>query len=570
MGKYTEKVKLNRLLSMTVILLLIIQILIVGIFSSYGTWMVHRQEENSVDYILKTYGTNLNKALDKIENDLDDILSNTLTLEMLKNHSDLQRWHASYSLTVMLNEKRLTTEDVDGYVIYDSVYDVFLVDRNSNISYSDLSDIKAYFQKLNTQEDISADWTSAEISNKGYLLKCYNYGGVSIAALVSQEKIRQILSYGQDGDNAIEFFVTGSDKKIICSSNPDRSFGQDIQENKTSVFREKAVMGGAYYIIGTLQYAGISAQTTYFFIILVLMIISVLFLLIFRYLIDREVIRPVKILSGTSEEIQKGNLSIRPKFKCQNKEMLELKAAYIMMLDTIMELKVKQYEKVIQAKDSELKYMHMQLKPHFFLNALSTINSMAYKNRNEDIHAFIQIFSENIRYMFRAGLYTISLKEEVSNVKKYLEMQRMLYKDSFYAYFEVPEELEIYPIPQMMLHTFIENIFKHVIDINSFTTILLSCSIEEYCGEDMLKIQIQNTGKHYREEILRRINDNDIEESGNSTGEGIGLMHIKEILSIMYGNNHLLRLDNEGTDGTKVTVWIPEKEEKKHEFTNCR
>lgn len=46
--------------------------------------------------------------------------------------------------------------------------------------------------------------------------------------------------------------------------------------------------------------------------------------------------------------------------------MLELKDTYIMMLDTIMELKVQQYEKVIQVKDSELKYMHMQLKPHFF------------------------------------------------------------------------------------------------------------------------------------------------------------------------------------------------------------
>lgn len=559
MKKIIRTMHLNKMLSLMLLCLLVIQSVVVWEFGSFGTMMLRQQEEESVDYILKTYRTNLNKALNKIESDLQDILSNQVTLQMLKNRSDLRRWRASYNLTSLLDEKRVTTQDVDGYVISDTAYNTFLMARNKNIAYSDLDDIESFFKQIDRGEIISSGWTAAEINKKGYLLKYYNYGEILIGAIVSQEKVQQILSYGQDTDTGIEFFVTNNEKEIICSSNPTWQYGQKIEENGNSVLREQKILDGEYLVMGSTQHVGLGAQTPYFFIILFFLILVVVLLLFLRFFMNKEVIGPVKVLSDTSEKIQQGNLMVRPSYECWNQEMLELKETYAMMLNTIMDLKVQHYEKMIQVKDSELKYMHMQLKPHFFLNALSTINSMAYQNKNEEIHDFIQVFSENIRYMFRAGLRTVPLKEEIAHVEKYLDMQKLLYANSFYAYYEMPEQLEEYPIPQMLLHTFVENIFKHVIDINSFTTIFIVCSLEEHNQESMLKIEVQNTGKCFEEETLRRINGTG--EDGNSSG-GIGLMHTKEILSILYGQNSLIWLENEEPEGAKVTVWIPEKVER--------
>ena len=559
MKKIIRTMHLNKMLSLMLLCLLVIQSVVVWEFGSFGTMMLRQQEEESVDYILKTYRTNLNKALNKIESDLQDILSNQVTLQMLKNRSDLRRWRASYNLTSLLDEKRVTTQDVDGYLISDTAYNTFLMARNKNIEYSDLDDIESFFKQIDRGEIISSGWTAAEINKKGYLLKYYNYGEILIGAIVSQEKVQQILSYGQDTDTGIEFFVTNNEKEIICSSNPTWQYGQKIEENGNSVLREQKILDGEYLVMGSIQHVGLGAQTPYFFIILFFLILVVVLLLFLRFFMNKEVIGPVKVLSDTSEKIQQGNLMVRPSYECWNQEMLELKETYAMMLNTIMDLKVQHYEKMIQVKDSELKYMHMQLKPHFFLNALSTINSMAYQNKNEEIHDFIQVFSENIRYMFRAGLRTVPLKEEIAHVEKYLDMQKLLYANSFYAYYEMPEQLEEYPIPQMLLHTFVENIFKHVIDINSFTTIFIVCSLEEHNQESMLKIEVQNTGKCFEEETLRRINGTG--EDGNSSG-GIGLMHTKEILSILYGQNSLIWLENEEPEGAKVTVWIPEKVER--------
>lgn len=559
MKKIIRTMHLNKMLSLMLLCLLVIQSVVVWEFGSFGTMMLRQQEEESVDYILKTYRTNLNKALNKIESDLQDILSNQVTLQMLKNRSDLRRWRASYNLTSLLDEKRVTTQDVDGYVISDTAYNTFLMARNKNIAYSDLDDIESFFKQIDRGKIISSGWTAAEINKKGYLLKYYNYGEILIGAIVSQEKVQQILSYGQDTDTGIEFFVTNNEKEIICSSNPTWQYGQKIEENGNSVLREQKILDGEYLVMGSIQHVGLGAQTPYFFIILFFLILVVVLLLFLRFFMNKEVIGPVKVLSDTSEKIQQGNLMVRPSYECWNQEMLELKETYAMMLNMIMDLKVQHYEKMIQVKDSELKYMHMQLKPHFFLNALSTINSMAYQNKNEEIHDFIQVFSENIRYMFRAGLHTVPLKEEIAHVEKYLDMQKLLYANSFYAYYEMPEQLEEYPIPQMLLHTFVENIFKHAIDINSFTTIFIVCSLEEHNKESMLKIEVQNTGKCFEEETLRRINGTG--EDGNSSG-GIGLMHTKEILSILYGQNSLIWLENEEPEGAKVTVWIPEKVER--------
>ena len=54
----------------------------------------------------------------------------------------------------------------------------------------------------------------------------------------------------------------------------------------------------------------------------------------------------------------------------------------------------------------------------------------------------------------------------------------------------------------MLSYTFVENIFKHVIDINSFTTIFIVCSLEEHNQENMLKIEVQNTGKCFEERSI--------------------------------------------------------------------
>ena len=548
-----KKFKLNRFIVAVFVLMIAIQIFIIGGVGGFGMSMVQKQQEETANYILNMYSRSLSSVLNKGDSDL-------------KDRSDLQRWHASYDLIQLLDEKKESTEEVDAYVIIDGVYQGFLMSRSPYIKYKDVQQIKQFLERYSKQDINNTGWISAYIGEKGYLWRGYNYNGVCIAALISEKRLEKIIASGNGNAASTEFYVTGADKSIIYSTNEERQYGEKAVESERTIgisykTYEREVQDGAYYLMANIQIPGIWGQSFSFFVLFVILVTSLVFIVAVLHFMRREIINPVKILADTSEKIRGGDMSIRPRYSCRNVEMDQLKDTYVTMLDTIIDLKMKEYERVIQVKESELKYMHMQLKPHFFLNALSTINSMAYQNRNEDIHEFIQVFSKNIRYMFRVGLYTVRLEEEIANVKEYLQMQSLLYKDSFYYYLEVPDELKEYPIPQMLLHTFIENIFKHVISMDAFTTIFLQCYLDHYQDEEMLKITIQNSGRQMEAQILRRINENNDDEAAQ---EGIGLMHTNEILKIMYGREKLLKIENAEPDGTIVTVWIPE--ETKMEF----
>lgn len=501
-------------------------------------------------------------ALEKIDNDLEDILLSNSTLMLLKNKSGLQRWHASYALSELLNKKLSSTMEADAYVVFDAEYEKFIMARSNNILYDDLKPIQNYLSGIAGLKKKNTGWISAQMGEKVYLIKCYYYGGVCISAIISEQKIREILSDGQNTENLLEFYVTDAEGNVICASNPDVKCGQRLEtEMEEKYFRPRwyrqEVMNGTCYVVAVVRQSDALRDSPYFFIVLVMLLISLIFIFWLMRFMNDEVIKPINVLADTSGKIRMGDLTIRPEYSCKNTEMAGLRETYVTMLDTIMELKLQEYENVIRVKESELKYMHMQLKPHFFLNALSTINSMAYENENDEIHEFIQAFSRNIRYMFRVGLHTVSLKEEIANIEDYLEMQRILYKDCFYFYMEVPEMLEKWEIPQMLLHTFMENIFKHAVSIDTFTTIFLRCSLEKFDGISVLKIEIQNSGNHFRQEILERINEDAGKKENHN--RGIGLIYTKEILSIMYDREDLLFLENEEAGNVKVTVRIPGK-----------
>lgn len=70
-----------------------------------------------MDYILSMYSRNMEGALEKTDNDLEDILLSNSTLMLLKNKSGLQRWHASYALSELLNKKLSSTMEADAYVV---------------------------------------------------------------------------------------------------------------------------------------------------------------------------------------------------------------------------------------------------------------------------------------------------------------------------------------------------------------------------------------------------------------------------------------------------------------------
>lgn len=92
----------------------------------------------------------------------------------------------------------------------------------------------------------------------------------------------------------------------------------------------------------------------------------------------------------------------------------------------------------------------LQIRPHFFLNAMTTISSLSQREKNREIQRYIDALSKNIRYMFQSGLHTVTLGEEIRHIENYFEMQELNYPDCVFYYIDIPKELEMWKIPQML------------------------------------------------------------------------------------------------------------------------
>lgn len=71
-----------------------------------------------------------------------------------------------------------------------------------------------------------------------------------------------------------------------------------------------------------------------------------------------------------------------------------------------------------------------------------------------------------------------------------------------------------------------------------------------------LKLELYISQGQFSLEILEFVNK-DVEITERKDGSGIGIKNVKEVLKMMYQQDHLLYLENLEPEGTKITMWIP-------------
>ena len=186
---------------------------------------------------------------------------------------------------------------------------------------------------------------------------------------------------------------------------------------------------------------------------------------------------------------------------------------------------------------------------------MTTISSLSQQGKNKEIESYISALSKNIRYMFRAGLHTVSLQEEVTHVENYFEMQELKYPGCVFYYIDINPEVREWKIPQMIIHTIIENEYKYAVNINQMLTILIKASKADVNGEEMLYVEVEDDGAGYPKEVLQFFENQ--ENTISKTGERVGLKSVKRMMELMYEREGLFTISNIEPHGCKNTFRIP-------------
>ena len=141
--------------------------------------------------------------------------------------------------------------------------------------------------------------------------------------------------------------------------------------------------------------------------------------------------------------------------------------------------KISQTERERQHLHTELAFLKQQISPHFFMNTLNNIHALVDINTEKAKNAIIKL-SHMMRYLlYESDAQRVLLKKEINFIESYIELMRLRYdEDNLTIETEYPENTETIYVPSSLFLTFIENAFKHGINMNDHSLITIRFSAD--------------------------------------------------------------------------------------------
>lgn len=216
-------------------------------------------------------------------------------------------------------------------------------------------------------------------------------------------------------------------------------------------------------------------------------------------------------------------------------------------------------EKIIlenQLRTSMLTSIKAQMNPHFFYNALNTIQAYIFTNDKHNATTYLAKFSKLTRMILEmSGQTSIRLEDEITSLNLYLQLEQMRFQSDFNYEIVVEENLERdrLMIPAMLIQPYVENAVKHGL-LHKEGEKRVSIHFDD-AGE-FLEVIIDDNGigRKRSDEINRQKMDKPKSFSTESNKMRLDLInHNKNVVSVQYLDKYDAQ---EEATGTTVKLFI--------------
>ena len=203
----------------------------------------------------------------------------------------------------------------------------------------------------------------------------------------------------------------------------------------------------------------------------------------------------------------------------------------------------------IEEQKAQMSALMAQINPHFLYNTLDSINWMAMKYKAEDIQRMVSSLATMLRHSLNKGNDFISLKNELDQVRSYIQIQQMRFQDQFDFEFDVDPELLDTTVIKLILQPLVENAITHGFERGRKG--LLVIEAVRYGGD--VVVRVKNNGRAIDLQKVYRVMYGQ-EESEKSSG--YGLRNVNARLVRHYGERYAIAFSSK--DGwTIASIRIP-------------
>ena len=521
----------------------------------------------------------LNLYMDQIDTKLKDANNYLFNVVMSDNNFKMDRQYDSNNRSLAKNRLfNKLNSDISFYPWMSSIFvyyydqDYYMETPDGTILYDEAQNKKSAIINLLLLEGQgngicqTGYWIPIKVSEQFYLVCVYCYDGNYIGATVKVQNLSspmELLDFGKDG---FSFFfnddlIPMNHKDIVDSKGIE--LAQNNSQFRLTGYHQDFIVVDRTSSTGLFSLAAVIPDNlifNHFFstqrMSILLSLLVLLVLPISYVFLKRHIFNPIDSIMKVIRKVRIGDIEYRMNSDLITEEFSLLSDSFNKMLDQIHELKINVYEEQLSRQQSELDLLQIQLKPHFYLNSLNVIYNLALTKNYELIQKMSMCLVKYFRYMFKSGLHTVPLLDEMKHAMNYLSIQEMRFPGALNVNIEMADAIGHLQIPPLIIYTFIENTVKYAVTLDA--AILLNISIELQNNNDesgWLHISITDNGKGFPEEVLNELNHGQAGIDDN--GEHVGIQNVQRRLKLMYSNTASILFYNNSSSGASIDIKIP-------------
>lgn len=267
--------------------------------------------------------------------------------------------------------------------------------------------------------------------------------------------------------------------------------------------------------------------------------------------LSREITKPIKQLTDSMREVEKGNFDHAMLEVYGENEISRLSTNFNLMTTEIKHLMEQNLEEQRQKRKSELMALQAQINPHFLYNTLDSIIWMAEWGKNKEVVLMTSSLAKLLRQSISNQNEMVRIEDEVEYTRSYLTIQKMRYKDKLEYEILVEPEILKFKVAKLILQPLVENAIYHGIKYKEGKG---KVQVEGFRRGEELILSVTDDGIGMTEEQLARIFE---KRETDMRRNSVGVLNVHERIRLYYGKEYGLTFESVRNVGTKVEIHIP-------------
>lgn len=529
------------------VLIFLVILGVIAYINSVAIQQIRSTEQSREQAVLDSWMRQMEKNLENNTIFANNLVCDNIHLVELENgDTDAEKYYVIVEIYSEIKDYALLNYGMNEMFFYSKKggnNQYLSTNRSGLSSHNQVNDKILEMIELCHENNTSGKWQFVELEGINYLIYIVENNGYYAGCYATTEYLLDLFT--DSNDESKKLFITDKDGYVYTDGYLEETavdFEQMEYKGDDEVYRQyiscSSMVGlglGEHIEKGAAEKALTHIQA----IMIMLSIILSAVILGMSGLLNRLLYQPIRKLVAKMAVVSDGNFEEIDESGENLREIEILNHAFNRMVTEIKKLKIDIYEEKLREQEVRLLYLQLQIRPHFVVNVLNNIYSMAEMNRTDGIQKICLYLMKYLRFLYNKKQQLILLSEEMECVNAYVEIQKMRLQNQFKFEMEVEPSCTMELIPPLLIQTFVENSMKYGIRLETENN---DIQVEIKRELKDIVITVCDCGPGYPQDVLEAVANGKRTENRDS---GVGIFNLCSRLQLLYGEKATVSLYND-------------------------